>query len=105
MRSALDRRQCQMAGGRILELDSAFTRSIDAWRIGPVTRPTDTLEDKEWRRLILLEEEVTGKWVNVIETEAAADRILSVLKRIPCEAKTRLKVAKRGILVIRANAA
>ncbi len=62
------------------------------------------LENKERRCLILLQEEITGDGVHVINAEPAANRRLAILEWIPCESQTGFEIAQCGVRIVGANA-
>src|ERR1700730_2126277 len=65
----------------------------------------NALEDQERRGLVLLKEKVARQWQNIIDSEAAANRSLSILERVPGKSNTGFKVAKRGVRIVWTNAA
>src|SRR5258706_11945327 len=55
----------------------------------------------EGRSLVFLQEKVSGKRQNIIDTKASADRSLSIAEWVPGKAYAGFKVAKCGIAVVR----
>src|SRR6202030_2202436 len=80
-------------------LRSTLSRSEHAGDAREVAGSADVLEDVERCGLNLLQEEVAGKRVNVIDSKTPADRVFSILKRIPREAHARRKIPKRRVVV------
>src|SRR5207253_7420846 len=62
------------------------------------------LEDHEGRSLILLQQEITRQWQDVVYAKAAADRSLAIAEGVPGKSQAGFKVAERGVFVIRADA-